>query len=129
MRGRNDFVGGLCNANIPLKEIYMNVEILLDDVEQVDKIKLGLINDARIVDYLPHINIELTDKREGFLGEMPAMLTIVFDLGIGLSTGLLASWIYDNAKGRCEKVRVQRREIEFTKGQLTKVIEEVYEKE
>jgi len=53
------------------------------------------------------------------------LVTILVSVGTGVPSSLLASWLYDKLKnGRSNKITINRREIEITEGEITRIVEE-----
>jgi hypothetical protein len=53
------------------------------------------------------------------------LVTILVTVGTGVPVGLLTNWLYDKLKnGRSNKISINHREIEITKGEITRIVEE-----
>lgn len=66
-------------------------------------------------------------------GEIPLSLDFVLslsrDLGVSVLAGLIVNWIISNFAGRAEKVIIERTEVSFDRGDLTKIITETIKRE
>lgn len=52
-------------------------------------------------------------------------VTIAISIASGIPSSLVASWLYDKLKqGRSGKITINRREIHFEDGEITRIIEE-----
>ncbi len=49
--------------------------------------------------------------------------------GIGVSTGIVANWLYEKLNRRIPKIRINRHEIHINKGEIEKIIIEEIEKQ
>jgi hypothetical protein len=56
------------------------------------------------------------------------LIELVITFSSGVSTSLIATWIYDKLKGRASRVRINRKEVKFDKGQIEKILIEEIEK-
>ena len=56
------------------------------------------------------------------------MVSILPPFSSGVAAGVLANWIYGKLKGKkIARLRVSRKEVEFDKGQIKRIIEETIE--
>ncbi len=55
---------------------------------------------------------------------LPEILQVGITLGTGVTTSLLATWLYNKFKGRVSEVRFNRKVVEITPDGFKKVIEE-----
>jgi len=52
-------------------------------------------------------------------------VSIVVSVAAGIPSGLVANWLYDKLKHhRSRQISINRREINFSQGEITKIIEE-----
>lgn len=56
-------------------------------------------------------------------------IILLLDAGKDLGIALFASWLYDKLKGRAQKLRINRVEVEIEEGAIRKVITEHVERE
>ena len=59
----------------------------------------------------------------------PETLTFIVTFASGVGSGLVANWLYDKLKGRTDKLRIERTEVEVEQGQIRRVISEKIERE
>lgn len=57
----------------------------------------------------------------------PETIELVLSFGIGATSSLLASWLYEKIKGRATNLRIDRTEVFINKGEIEKLIVEKIE--
>ena len=64
--------------------------------------------------------------RKGF--GVPETITLVVEFTSGVGASLVAAWLYNKLRGRSEKVRIERTEIQLDEGQIKRIITEKIER-
>lgn len=57
-----------------------------------------------------------------------AVVELLLELGAAVGTGVAANFIYDKLKRKNSRIRVDRTEIEFEKGEIKRILSEKFEK-
>jgi len=57
-----------------------------------------------------------------------AVLELLLELGAAAGTGVAANFIYDKLKRKNSRIRIDRTEIEFEKGEIKRILNEKFEK-
>jgi hypothetical protein len=69
---------------------------------------------------------------DGLIGKkavgFPLTLEFILTVTTGVSTGLVANWLYDKIKGRASTLRINRTEVRMSKGEIGRIIIEQIEK-
>jgi len=68
-------------------------------------------------------------KGGGIPQSLDFVLSLSRDVGVGVLAGLIVNWIVSNFAGRAEKVIVERTEVSFDHGELTKIVTETIKSE
>lgn len=68
-------------------------------------------------------------KAAGIPQSLDFVLSLSRDVGVGVLTALIVNWITANFAGRAEKVIIERTEVSFERGKLTKIITETIKRE
>jgi hypothetical protein len=68
-------------------------------------------------------------KAAGIPQSLDFVLSLSRDVGVGVLTALIVNWISENFEGRAEKVIIERTEVSFERGELTKIITETIKHE
>jgi len=58
---------------------------------------------------------------------IPETVNFVLTFSSGVVASVVANWIYDKFKNKTEKIKINRREINLDKNEITKIIEESIE--
>ncbi len=58
----------------------------------------------------------------------PQTLEFLLTFTTGVSTGIVANWLYDKIKDRASKIRIDRTEVEISKGEIERIIFEKIER-
>jgi hypothetical protein len=70
---------------------------------------------------------------DGLIGKkafgFPLTLEFILTVTTGVSTGLVANWLYDKIKGRASTLRINRTEVHMSKGEIERIIIEQIEKD
>jgi hypothetical protein len=59
---------------------------------------------------------------------VPETISLLLTVGGSVTINLISSWLYDKLKGRTTTLRIDRKEINLEKGEITRIIEEKMEK-
>jgi hypothetical protein len=68
-------------------------------------------------------------KAGGIPQSLDFVLSLSRDVGVGVLVGLIVNWIVTNFAGRAEKVVIERTEVSFDRGELTKIVTETIKRE
>jgi hypothetical protein len=68
-------------------------------------------------------------KAEGIPQSLDFVLSLSRDVGVGVLAGLIVNWIISNFAGRAEKIIIERTEVSFDHGELTKIVTEIIKRE
>jgi hypothetical protein len=68
-------------------------------------------------------------KADGIPRSLDFVLSLSRDVGVGILAHLIVDWMLSNFKGRAEKVIIERTEVSFDRGELTKIVIETIERE
>ena len=55
-------------------------------------------------------------------------LEFVLTFGSGVTSGLVASWLYDKLKGKAASLRIERREVQIDNDEIKNILIEIIEK-
>ena len=55
---------------------------------------------------------------------LPEIINFALTFGSGVAAGVVANWLYDKLNKRAEKIVINRKEVEFDKEKIKRVIEE-----
>lgn len=57
------------------------------------------------------------------------LIELIITFSGGVSTSLIANWIYDKLKDRASRIQINRKEVKFNKGRIERILIEEIEKE
>ncbi|MCI0659101.1 MAG: hypothetical protein L0170_18765 [Acidobacteria bacterium] len=59
---------------------------------------------------------------------LPQTIELVLTFGTGVTSGVVANWLFRRISGRAVSLRIERREVAIEEGKITRVIEEIIER-
>jgi hypothetical protein len=68
-------------------------------------------------------------KAGGIPQSLDFVLSLSRDIGVSVLAGLIVNWIVSNFAGRAEKIIIERTEVSFDRGELTRIITETIKHE
>ena len=60
---------------------------------------------------------------------LPQTVELAISFGVGVSSSMVANWLYAKLKGRASRLRIDRREIEIEEGVIKRIIDEHIEQD
>ena len=63
------------------------------------------------------------------IADVPHTHHLILDIALPIATGLISTWLYDKIKERAVKLKINRTEVEISKGEITRIITETIEEQ
>ena len=95
-------------------------ELTNEDNNSYREFKIEVVGDMIPNNFKPH-------ERQIF--GFHQTIELVLSFATGVSSGIIANWLYEKLKGHVSKITIERTEIRLEKGEIERVIHETIKKE